>query len=66
MPSSRTCASDNSQTELLHLGGNELTDSGIIAIAAALRTCAVRRLSLAGNPLSALPQSYGTADGTDP
>ena len=31
------------------LRGQELTDSGLVAIAAALSTCAVRRLSLAGN-----------------
>ena len=40
---------DNSQTELLHLAGNELTDSGVEAIASALSTCRVRRLSLASN-----------------
>lgn len=31
------------------MGGNELTDSGVATIAAALHTCAVRRFSLAGN-----------------
>jgi len=40
---------DNSHTELLHLGGNELTDTGLCTIAPVLSTCAVRRLSLAGN-----------------
>ena len=40
---------DNSRTELLHLGGNEFTDDGIMAISGALATCAVRRLSIAGN-----------------
>jgi hypothetical protein len=40
---------DNTHTELLHLAGNELTDSGVGALAAVLSMCAVRRLSLAGN-----------------
>ena len=40
---------DNSRTELLHLGRNELTDVGVATVAVALATCAARRLSLAGN-----------------
>ena len=40
---------DNSQTELLHLAANELTDDGVLTLSSTLPTCAVRRLSLAGN-----------------
>ena len=40
---------DNADTELLHLGSNELTDAGVEAIAASLCHCKVRRLSLASN-----------------
>ena len=42
---------DNSRTELLHLGANDLTDDGALVIADALSTCAVKRLSLIGNNL---------------
>lgn len=40
---------DNTCTELLHLGGNELTNEGLTVLAAALPTSSIRRLSLAGN-----------------
>ena len=42
-------ARDNTCTELLHLGGNELTNEGLTVLAAALPTSSIRRLSLAGN-----------------
>ena len=60
---------DNARTELLHLGRNELTDAGVCAIASTLPTCAVRRLSLAGNNLQdegALALADALADGFAP
>ena len=42
---------DNRQTEVLQLGRNEFTDLGAAALADALGSCCVQRLSLAGNNL---------------
>ena len=60
---------DNSHTELLHLASNELTDSGVGAIAASLFSCGVRRLSLASNHLQdggALALAQALCDGFAP